>query len=74
MFAAPKANQKLGKTKGSNSTVNEIEEFGGDVTSMSKTIGSIFNKNGMNITSHSGADMSHHSNALKDFSKIIADG
>jgi len=40
---------------------------------MSKTIGSIFNKTGMRDASHSGADMSR-SNALKDFSKIIADG
>lgn len=46
LFPAPKANQKFARPKGSNSTVNEVEEFGGDVTSMSKTIGSIFNKTG----------------------------
>jgi hypothetical protein len=76
IFPAPKQNSKFGsKAKGSNSTVNDFEEIGagGDITNMSKTIGSIFNKTGMRDTTHSGADMSH-SNALKDISKIVGEG
>jgi hypothetical protein len=75
IFPAPKQNSKFGtKFKGSNSTVNDIEEIGGggDTTNMSKTIGSIFNKTGMRDDSHSGADKSR-SNALKDFSKVVSD-
>ena len=71
IFPAPKHNSKVIK-KVSNSTVNEVEEFGGDTTNMSKTIGSIFNKTGMRDNSHSGADMSQQ-NGFKDFSKIIGE-
>jgi hypothetical protein len=56
--------------KGSNSTVNEHEELGGDITNMSKTINSIFNKTGLRDASQ---DMSR-STALKDFSKVIGEG